>query len=368
MVLSKILSRENNNIDLLRLFAALLVAWWHAPILFGKSIIMPPLPQCISSGALGVAIFFFFSGMLVTNSLVAKKSPVSFAWSRLMRIYPAFFVMLIIAVFVIGPVFYAGSLRSYFLSSETWQFLSHNMRLRIKFILPGLWEDRINTGINPSTWTIPLEVGCYICLLFSFILCQHFKIKPWLFIIAALAASLLPHEWFLRLIGKGYSIVYPGNIFCFTIGATMALYKDRIKITKTLITILMVICVMVWRCENLIYYLFPLTVSIVLLYATSIAPLVNIKPKHDVSYGIYIWHWPVYQIMFTFISGAGPYLFFVACMVITVALAYLSAIFVEEPCMKFGKQMGRREFKIPNNSLLLLVILFTACVIAKIFF
>ena len=37
MTVSDILKRENNNIDLLRLLAAMLVAWSHAPALFGVS-------------------------------------------------------------------------------------------------------------------------------------------------------------------------------------------------------------------------------------------------------------------------------------------------------------------------------------------
>lgn len=368
MTISEILKRGNNNIDLLRLLAALLVAWSHAPELFGTKMMMPPLPVNVGAGGLGVAVFFFLSGLLVTNSLVTKKSPKAFAWSRFMRIYPAFFVMLLAVVFIIGPVFTTWSTGDYFSSGETWRFFGRNARLRIQYILPGLWEGRLNTSVNASAWTIPLEVGCYIALLFAFVLCCHFKLKPWLFIVSALVCSVLPREWYLGIIGNGYTIVDPYDLFCFTIGAAMAFYKDRVCLNKTLVAVLLVMCVVTWRCQNVIGYLFPVTVAITLLYATSVGPLVKLRPKHDISYGLYLWHWPVYQVMFTFLSRLNPYLFFVLSMVVTVAIAYLSARFVEELCLELGRKLGKRETRWPDNSLLLLVLLLAAVMVAKFFY
>lgn len=368
MVVADILKRDNNNIDLLRLIAALLVAWSHAPELFGVELLMPPLPLNVGLGGLGVAIFFFLSGMLVTNSLVTKKNPVAFVWSRFMRIYPAFLVTLLVSVFVIGPIFTKCGVGEYFGSSETWQFLGRNARLRIQYFLPGLWEGRLNTSVNASAWTIPLEVGCYICLLFAFVMCRHLKLKPWMFIVLAFACSVLPHEWYLHLIGKGFSIVDPIDLFCFTTGAAMAMYKDRVRINKTAILVMLIMCVITWRCRNIISYLFPLTVSLTLLYATSVVPLLKLRPKHDISYGLYLWHWPVYQLMFTFLGGINPYLFFVVSMTVVVAISYLSARLIEEPCMALGRRLGQRETKMSDNGFLLLVMMVAAFIIAKFLF
>ena len=368
MTVSDILKRENNNIDLLRLLAAMLVAWSHAPALFGVSLIGPPLPVNVNLGGLGVAIFFFLSGMLVTNSLVTKKNATAFAWSRFMRIYPAFLVVLLLSVFVIGPIFTTLDVGDYFGAKETWRFLGHSARLRMQYFLPGLWQDRLNQSVNASVWTIPMEVGCYLCVLFAFVSCRHLKLKPWMFIVAALACSLLPHEWYLRLVGKGYSIVDHVDIFCFATGAAMALYKDKVRINKTLIVTLLVVCVLAWRCQNVISYLFPLTVSLTLLYATSAAPLLKLRLKHDISYGLYLWHWPVYQVLFTFLGGINPYLFFAICLVVIVVISYLSARLVEEPCLKLGRRLGQRETKMSDNGLLLLAFMVVAFLIAKFLF
>ena len=242
------------------------------------------------------------------------------------------------------------------------------MLLEIQYQLPGLWTDRLDTSVNASAWSIPLEVGCYVFLLFAFLACRHLKLKPWMPLLLALFLSLLPHEWYLHLIGKGYSIVEPVDLFCFAVGAGMAFAKDRIRINKTLIVVLLIVCVLTWRWANVIQYLYPLTVSLTLLYATSIAPLVRLKPKHDVSYGLYLWHWPVYQLMFTFLGAINPYLFFLVCMPVTVTLSYVSARLIEEPCMALGRRLGKRETKMPDNGLWLLLLMVIAFYVAKFLF
>lgn len=368
MELSKILKRDNNNIDLLRLLAALFVAWSHAPLLFGVKMIMPPLPLCVNTGELGVSFFFFLSGMLVTNSLITKKNPVSFVLSRFMRIYPAFFVTLLVLVFIVGPIFTEKSLIGYFNSHETWHFFLNNARLRTQFVISSVWQDRLYTSIDASLWTIPVEVCCYVALLFSFLLCRYFKLKPWMFLLPACIISLLPIEHILYLIGKDFTIVNPVHIFCFTIGTAMSLHKESIHITRTTIIIALVVCVITWRWTNVIRYLFPIVVSIILLYATSTSPLVNIRPKHDISYGIYLWHWPIYQVLFTYISGVGPYLFFAICIIITTGIAYLSAVFIEEPCLRFGRRISVQKYINKNNSILIILMLIAVCVIAKTLF
>ena len=368
MYLSTILKRENNNIDLLRLLAALLVVWAHAPALFGLPAFWIPAPHGMYAGRLGVAIFFFLSGMLVCNSLVTKKNVWAFVWARFMRIYPAFFVMLIFSVFLIGPVYTTLNAGQYFSSSETWHFFFRNIILSIQYHLPGVWESRLNIGINASTWTIPIEVGCYICLLFSFLLCNKLKINHWVFFVLAMVFSIIPIKWLLPIMGINYTIIDQVDIFCFAIGAIMAVYKEQIVLDKKILSISLLICVLLWRCENVICYLYPVVVSLVLIYSTSIKPLLRLHLKHDISYGIYIWHWPICQILYTHLHSINVYIFFVIVLIITSIIAYLSAIIVEEPCIAKGRMIGKNKIAIPNNGLLMLLALLLTFCVAKYFF
>ena len=58
----------------------------------------------MSFGGFAVAIFFFASGFYVTKSLLAKKTGKQYFKARIERLYPAFFVALLLTAFVLGPL------------------------------------------------------------------------------------------------------------------------------------------------------------------------------------------------------------------------------------------------------------------------
>lgn len=370
MYISDILKRENNNIDLLRLFTALMVMWFHGPASIGNlndSQVLPQLtPVGISLGYLGVAIFFFLSGLLVTNSLLTKQKVVPWALARIMRIMPAFLVTILAAVFIIGPAFTTLPISDYFRSGQTWRFFFRNIFLNIEYMLPGVWGDRVYSGFNGSAWSIPFEVGCYIFLVFSFIMCRRLKLSHWIFVIIALIFAFIPEQFVEKALGVNYTIIVRGDIFCFVIGSLMAIYKDKIRIDHTVVIVLLLVCVLFWRCSNIIYYLFPAATAIILLYATSLKPLVKLHLKHDISYGVYLWHWPVLEILYTWLNGINYWLFFSTAAVAVTIVAYASARLVEEPCIKLGRKLGKREINIKDNSIIILILFVIATIIAKV--
>ena len=76
MLLSNVLKKENNNLDIFRVVAAVMVIYGHAYALLpidGQKDIVGRLLVFDYSGSLAVKIFFFLSGLVVTNSLIEKK-------------------------------------------------------------------------------------------------------------------------------------------------------------------------------------------------------------------------------------------------------------------------------------------------------
>lgn len=374
MYLSHILKRDNNNIDLLRLLAALLVVWYHGPALFqnqdaalSQRAIVPSLvPVTVDSGYVGVAVFFFLSGLLVTNSLISKGRVAPFVWARFMRIMPGFLVTVLLAVFVIGPAFTTLPLEAYFRSGQTWRFLFRNAFLNIEYDLPGVWNDRVYGGFNGSAWSIPFEVGCYIFLLLSYILCNRWKVSRWIFYVMAFALAFIPEGLLPLFTGNEYSVLVQGDIFCFTVGSLMAVYKDRVRIDKSVVFVLLLACVLLWRSTKIIYYLFPLSTAIIFLYATSLKPLVGLRPKHDISYGVYLWHWPVMEILYTWMPNVNFFVFWGTAVAVVVIIAYASARLVEEPCQRWGRELSNRNISFPDNGVFIIIAFVVAAVIAKV--
>ncbi len=108
MLLSNVLRKENNNLDIFRVVAAAMVIYGHAYAIVpaeGKQDFIGALLGFDYSGSLAVKIFFFLSGLVVTNSLIEKKDLPQFVISRFFRIWPGLVAVLAAWAFVFGPVF-----------------------------------------------------------------------------------------------------------------------------------------------------------------------------------------------------------------------------------------------------------------------
>ncbi len=95
---------KDNNFNLIRIIAAYAVLVQHAfPLALGPKTVVPlEVSLGVTIGMIAVDVFFMTSGFLVTASLLARKSTVEFVWARVLRIFPALFVMLMLTVFGLG--------------------------------------------------------------------------------------------------------------------------------------------------------------------------------------------------------------------------------------------------------------------------
>jgi peptidoglycan/LPS O-acetylase OafA/YrhL len=88
MLLQEILRKENNNLDIFRVIAAMMVIYGHAYAILpssGPGDILTGLLGFDYSGSLAVKIFFFLSGLVVTNSLLTKRNLLQFLIARFLE-------------------------------------------------------------------------------------------------------------------------------------------------------------------------------------------------------------------------------------------------------------------------------------------
>src|SRR5688572_14564116 len=131
-LLNDILKKEGSNFDIFRLIAALAVIVGHAYALVQNPVGQDGVLSVLHfdySGSLAVKFFFFLSGLLVTNSIIAKPNAFHFLIKRACRIFPALIVCLLVTVFVVGPIFTKSSLIDYFTHPETWSYIKRNLLL-----------------------------------------------------------------------------------------------------------------------------------------------------------------------------------------------------------------------------------------------
>lgn len=152
-------AHTTNSLDLLRLVAAWLVLYSHQYALMGV-----PEPSFLglnTFGGAGVAIFFFLSGSLVWGSWRRDPHWGRYLARRALRIFPALWVVVLLSVLVLGPVLTTWSLADYWQGRDTARYAA-NLLLFIKYNLPGVFETNALRAVNGSLWTLPAEFLSYL--------------------------------------------------------------------------------------------------------------------------------------------------------------------------------------------------------------
>ena len=347
---SQFLDKGNNNLDLIRIACALFVIYSHAfalsPAIGSNDILYNfTLLGYVAFGGVAVKAFFLISGLLVTNSLLSNGRIAHYVASRVFRVYPAYLVVIVTFTLIIGPWLSSVSAGEYFTSKETLHYIVRTLKFNVQYTLPGVFTHNTLTAVNGSLWTIPIEVKAYFYLLIIYLVSLVFGPYKKAFIaMISLAILIEPFTPFKgMLISKSDDpsiyLLYP----FFSIGCLLAIFKE--KITTTSFLVLAVVALLIFFLANndltktALFYIFT---SFLLLYISSLSLVNKIKIRHDISYGIYLWAFPMQQIIASFVPGS-PYINMLLSAMLSGLLAYASFRLIERPSMQFAKKLTNRE-------------------------
>ncbi len=342
-----LLSRDNNNFDLIRIIAALMVIIGHSSdVLFNHSLINDPakLLSGYSIQSLGVIIFFIISGFLVTASFHNKRNWLQFFAGRVLRIFPALIVVVLLSVFVLGAALTTLSFNEYISSPVTGRYLQDMTLYRMYYYLPGVFENNPLAGsINASLWSLPYEFTCYIYIalagIFSFInnkwtslllFCIYFI--SYLFYESQLNTIVIP------VLGIDFKTFYIPFLY-FLAGSLLFRFRPFIRYNMTGIIICLIIALAI-RNAFLHQQFFVLVISyLVLAFAFSDKlKFHNVAKYGDFSYGLYLYAFPIQQlIVYLFPGSLNLPAMMVLSIVITFPFAFLSWHLIESPLLKMKK-------------------------------
>jgi peptidoglycan/LPS O-acetylase OafA/YrhL len=283
----------HNHFDALRLVGALLVLISHQFALSGRR--EPTFVGDHSFGNLGVLIFFSISGYLVTSSWLKDPNILRFSARRVLRVVPALCVSIPLTLSVIGALGLTGF-------PENPRHLS-----------------------NGSLWTIKYEVLCYVLLLGAGIATRRPPI--------VLAVGMFGYFLFSGLQHGNSFLAYFGLFFA--AGSLLQVYPHFRKPLPTLL-FLVVGCALMRIGQDdlgLAFVVPPLTIAVGL---QSWAGMRDISRTGDLSYGIYIYAWPVQQTGVALMGRQTPYLALLSiALPVTLALAAASWHLVEKKALRF---------------------------------
>lgn len=342
MKISQFLNKDNNNLDLIRIILACLVIVGHSDVINGSgSYWIDPVQHFFKftyAGAFAVKLFFFISGLVVTNSYLSKKSAIYFIISRVFRIMPALLFVLILTVFLFGIFLTKFDTYDYLIRLDYLRYIRHNLVFYSDYILPGVFTENLYPNIvNGSFWSLRYEVGCYIVLLFLFVLLgkksKYYILIP---ILLIFIDTLLPTRFILGFIDNNpEKYLLP---ISFAYGAFFAIMSDKINI-NIYVVIFSLLAYIIFKDTIYADLIFLFASCNILIYISSRTFILKLKPKYDISYGIYLWGFLVQQTIFHFFGHFYIGFHCLLAIVLSVILALITFIYIERPFIKVGKSL-----------------------------
>ncbi|CAQ76622.1 acetyltransferase (plasmid) [Aliivibrio salmonicida LFI1238] len=311
-----------NNFDILRIVLALIVMLFH----IGGLANIPVLT--FFPGGLAVKCFFVISGFLITKSYLKNNGIKTYIKSRFMRVYPLYFVV-IITSFLIGLVITSYDYHTYLV--ESLRYLASNL-VFLNFLqptLPGVFTDIGNhSAVNGSLWTIKVEVMFYISIPIIYGFFTKFfskeKLTILIFILSVSCFYVLSYIINEYGLNKSVNNQLPSLMSYFMVGAYLSFVGLNSKYIKGLLLPSLL------GIYSSIELFMPLSVGILTAYLAFYTPQIKVDKKvGDLSYGIYIWHFPVIQLYLYLGLFSSPLLGVFMVTLTVGALAYISWHYLE---------------------------------------
>jgi peptidoglycan/LPS O-acetylase OafA/YrhL len=336
-----------NNFDLLRLFAALLVFWFHALAFTGRQ--APMLFSWVAPGPLGVYIFFVISGYLVSKSWESDPRPLRFLARRALRIFPALVVLVVLTALVLGPALTTLPLHEYFRHRYFHQYF-YNIALLPRYVLPGMFEHQaIAHVVNGSLWTLSVEFTLYLSLLLVGVL----RAPRWSLLALLLAGCWATLQW--SVVRENLVVVY-GMVLqdvvqygvYFLAGVCVSRFKlERwLTVTGVCASFVLMIAAEPWPMVSraVSWIAFP---SIFLAFGLATSGAARALARlGDYSYGVYIYAFPVQQSVIYLFPALPMTAYVLLSLALTFACAAASWHLVESRALRW-KPRRRAPIAVP---------------------
>ena len=294
---------KDNNLNLVRLIAALLVMYMHSFALCQANLeqdLMYTLTFGHAlSGQVGVDIFFVISGFLIYRSYDRGNNIGKYLKARFLRIWPLLALFILSTAFIFGPMFTDLSMKEYF-AGDIKGYLLNLVFISSQTRLPGVFVSHINSSANGSIWTLQYEVVCYILVLAILPLLR--KYKKLIFVMIAASAGVylfFTYGWTdpnFYIVSK-ITLTNLGRLTLhFLVGVCYYLYRDKIIMSrnKFLIAVAGIIAGSYWLDYEIVFALFG--AYIVLYLGFNYYGISKYYNKvGDISYGVYIMSFFVQQ-------------------------------------------------------------------------
>lgn len=340
-------STRNHQFDLLRILFATLVLLSHAPEITdgnaSRELFHRLTRAPVTFGLLGVDGFFVLSGYLIVQSWLGDPEFLNFLRKRVLRIVPGYLVAVVVSTVAVGLL--ASGVPHFFLDLNV-QFIK-SVALLSSPATPPVFPGQPYAMVNGAMYTIGYEFRCYL-LVALLGLCGLLR-RPNLMLLMTtllLSSLLFPTPFGLMhrprhmeaLVGQ------PGLFFRLTavylVGCCFYLFRHRIAFRPMfaiILTLVMVICFVFAPARAELALVLCGGYLMFYLGQMHLPWLSGMKRFPDISYGIYLYGWPVESLWIWFQRGS-PWIAFFGSTVICFCVGWLSWHFIERPALTLKRK------------------------------
>lgn len=357
MKLGQVFDPRNNALNAWRLALAAEVIFWHTlsvrPHLPSSRAVLQLL-LCI-----GVDGFFAISGFLITASWLSNPRLREYLAARALRILPGFYVCLLVTAFVIAPISVAiqgGSPTKLISSGAPLEYVLKNSAVAlVKFDIGGTPRDIPNAGMwNGSLWSLIWEIMCYLVVAGIGIvgLAKYRWVSLAILLPATVGAAMLPPLRFPDVLHQheGGGDVRTALLFLicrsaimFAAGAFLYQWRDVIPARWWLVAVSVAIVIAAGSLPD-----YRVVAAVPLAYAVIVSgSLVHnerLRLRTDLSYGTYIYAYPIQQLLTVMgLLSLAPLLFTLVVAAATLPLAVASWFLIEKPARSLKYRLKRKS-------------------------
>jgi peptidoglycan/LPS O-acetylase OafA/YrhL len=356
--LASTLDPRRNSLNALRLLFAAMVVIGH-----GQHVGFDQRPLHVGSMAIhDVAVdgFFIISGYLITGSWLSSSSGGAYLRRRIARIFPGYWVCLLLTAFVVAPLLWVQQHGG--LGGFPWVSGSHEPAIGYVWTNLSLFEYQQHIGgllaganvpgqMNGSLWTLFYEFGAYLVVMALGavgLLRLRSRLVPALTFVLLLGSAWYAHDpvGFRTTL---HSPLLAGNTvrlgLMFGVGMCLKLWDDRVPMHRGLALLAGAIWVaslplVDWRLTGAVPF------GYLVFWLGAKLPLQGVGQRVDLSYGIYLYGWPILQLYWalglTSLTEPG---YLALALATSAAMAWLSFTLVERPASRWAR--GRRPQPAP---------------------
>lgn len=346
-------ARPANAVGFLRLVLASLVIVSHVPQIIDGNALRDPFywwTRTMGFGGAAVSGFFVISGYLIAASYQNQPTIRAYLARRVARIYPAFLLASLLCVVVAAPI-----------GGVSWEAIGRavpDLLERAALLngpeIKGAYAGTHYASLNGSMWTIAHEFRAYLLIVvlgvagaFRWRLAVPL-LSALLFLGYEVVAGHIAAPELRAWIVWAVPIAGPANALrlsaVFLVGTSLYLYRKEIGFRPWLAVLCAALMVPALFHPALAEPAFGILGGYALLtlaFCVTRGPLTRINARTDISYGVYLYAWPVAKILLAWWPDMPLLLCLALDFAIACVLGWLSWHLVEKRAMALFSRKRR---------------------------